>query len=167
MTDGAPAARARPGQSSGDPRRHGRPPAPKARAVMKPSRAVAWTAQVVAAAILGQTLFFKFTAAPESVAIFRALGAEPWGRIASGAVELVAVVCLLTPRWAAVGGLIGAGTITGAILAHLTRLGIEVEGDGGTLFVLALVTWVACATVLWIRRGELPRLGRESAGRAA
>jgi len=130
---------------------------------MRTSRAVSWTAQIVAAAILGQTLFFKFGAAPESVAIFRALGAEPWGRIASGVVELVAVICLLTPRRAALGALIGAGTITGAIGAHLTRLGIEVEGDGGTLFVLALVTWCACLTVLWIRRAELPLVGRRFA----
>lgn len=127
---------------------------------MQPARALSWTAQLVAAAIFGQTLFFKFSGAPESVAIFRTLGVEPWGRIASGVVELVVVLLLLTPRRAALGALLGLGTISGAIGAHLTQLGIEVEGDGGLLFALACVTWVACATVLWIRRGELLRRKR-------
>ncbi|MFN0068910.1 MAG: DoxX family protein [Limisphaerales bacterium] len=120
-------------------------------------RGVSWLSQLVAAAILAQTLFFKFTAAPESVFIFTRLGAEPWGRLASGVVELVAVVLLLVPRTAALGALLALGVMSGAILAHLTRLGIEVEGDGGLLFALALVTWTCAAAVLWLRRGELRR----------
>jgi hypothetical protein len=125
-----------------------------------------WTAQVVAAAILGQTLLFKFTGAPESRAIFEALGAEPWGRWASGAAELLAVVLLLVPRTAALGAALSLGVMAGAIGAHLTKLGIEVQGDGGTLFALALVTTAASATVAWLRRADLPLLGTARAERA-
>ncbi|HMO66758.1 MAG TPA: DoxX family protein [Verrucomicrobiota bacterium] len=127
---------------------------------MKPARfphRLAWTAQLVAAAILAQTLFFKFTAAPESVEIFTRLGAEPWGRVATGFLELVAVGLLLWPRAAPLGALLTLGLMSGAILAHLTRLGIAVQDDGGLLFALALVTWGCAAAVLWLRRVQLPR----------
>jgi len=121
---------------------------------------ISWFAQVVAAVILLQTLFFKFTGAPESRAIFEALGAEPWGRIGSGAVEVVAAGLLLWPRRAAWGALLATGVMVGAIGAHLTRLGIEVGGDGGALFAMALVTLSASLVVLWIRRGQIPGAGR-------
>lgn len=128
---------------------------------------LSWTAQLVAAAILGQTLVFKFSGAPESRAIFEALGAEPWGRWASGIAELVAVVLLLVPRTAALGAVLALGAMAGAIGAHLTRLGIEVQDDGGALFALALVTAAASATVAWLRRADLPLVGATRAGRAS
>jgi hypothetical protein len=116
-----------------------------------------WVVRAITALILLQTLFFKFTAAPESVAIFTKLGAEPWGRLGSGVAELVAAVLLLTPRprFAALGALLTLGVISGAILSHLTILGIEVEGDGGTLFVLALVVFAGAATTLYSQRAGL------------
>ena len=115
--------------------------------------------RLVAAAILAQTLWFKFTAAPESVYIFSTLGLEPWGRIGSGVAELVAVVLLLRSSTAALGALLALGVITGAIVSHLTRLGIEVQGDGGLLFGLACVVFAVSATLSWLRRGELPWIG--------
>lgn len=117
---------------------------------------VSWIFQVVVAVILFQTLFFKFTGAPESVYIFETLGAEPWGRIGSGLVELVAGVLLLIPSRAAWGAVLSGGTILGAIGAHLTKLGIEVQGDGGLLFGLALTVLVGSAVVLYLRRRQLP-----------
>jgi hypothetical protein len=128
---------------------------------------VAWAAQLVAAAILGQTLFFKFSASEESVYIFRTLGMEPWGRIGTGVLELVAVFLLLRARTAAVGSVLAAGLMAGALQAHLGRLGIEVQGDGGLLFGLALTTLVASLVVLALRRGQLPLVGRRLAGRSA
>lgn len=128
--------------------------------------AVVWTCQIVAAAILFQTLFFKFTAAPESVYIFSTLGLEPWGRIGSGVAELIACVLLLVPRSAAVGALLALGVISGAIASHLTRLGIVVMDDGGLLFGLALVVFACSAVVLWVRRGELPVVGSRLDGSA-
>lgn len=125
---------------------------------------LSWTCQVVAAAILAQTLFFKFSGAPESVHIFTQLGVEPWGRFASGVAELVVAVMLLMPRTAALGALAAIAMMLGAVGAHLTRLGLEIrlpdqtEGDGGLLFALALLTIAASATVAFLRRAELPSL---------
>jgi hypothetical protein len=118
-----------------------------------------WVLQLTAAGILFQTLFFKFTAAEESVYIFRTLGAEPWGRIGSGVMELIAVILLLIPSTAAIGALLSAGVITGAIASHLLFLGIEVNGDGGLLFGLAVTVFVASVGILVIRRHELPIIG--------
>jgi len=117
---------------------------------------VSWVLQVAAAVIMGQTLFFKFSGAPEPIYIFTTLGAEPYGRWLAGVSELVAVVLLLWPVMAGVGALLGVGVMSGALLAHLTtKLGIEVLGDGGLLFSMGVVVWVACAVIVFIRRNQL------------
>jgi putative oxidoreductase len=121
---------------------------------------VAWTAQIAVAVILLQTLFFKFTAAEESVYIFSTIHAEPWGRIGSGVIELVASVLLLMPALAPFGALLAMASMAGAILTHLTVLGIEVNGDGGLLFALAITAFAASAMVLLVRRAQLPVVGR-------
>lgn len=115
--------------------------------------------RLVVAAILLQTLFFKFTAAPESVYIFQTLGAEPWGRIASGLAELVVSALLLWPRTVGLGALGALAVISGAIAAHLTRLGIEVQEDGGTLFYLAIAVFVGSAILAWLHRRDIPFVG--------
>lgn len=118
-----------------------------------------WILQLIAAAILAQTLFFKFTGAEESKYIFTTLGAEPWGRVASGCAELVAVILLLTPRTVTLGALLSVGVMSGAIGSHLTKLGLVVKDDGGLLFALAITVFLASATVLFLRRREIPILG--------
>src|SRR5918911_1493660 len=97
-------------------------------------RIVSWVLQLFVAVILFQTLFFKFTGAEESRYIFSKLGLEPWGRIGSGLAELIAVILLLYPRTVALGAILSLGVISGAIVSHLTRLGIVVKDDGGLLF---------------------------------
>jgi uncharacterized membrane protein YphA (DoxX/SURF4 family) len=126
----------------------------------KTQTVISWILQLVAAAILFQTLFFKFTGAEESVYIFTTLGMEPWGRIGSGVAELIACVLLLTPRTVPVGAILALGVISGALVSHLTKLGIVVKDDGGLLFGLAVVVFVASAIVLLIRRGQIPVIGR-------
>ena len=121
--------------------------------------AMSWALQLIVAGILLQTLFFKFTGAAESVYIFSTLGAEPWGRIGSGVVELIAALLLLYPATITLGALLSLGVISGAIVSHLTVLGIEVQGDGGLLFVLALAVFVSSAAILVLRRGDIPFLG--------
>ena len=118
-----------------------------------------WALQLVVAVILLQTLFFKFTASAESVYIFSTLGAEPWGRIGSGIVELIAALLLLYPATITIGAILALGVMAGAIVSHLTVLGIEVQGDGGLLFVLALAVFVSSAAILVRRRGDIPVLG--------
>ena len=124
---------------------------------------VSWGCQVTAAVVLGQTLFFKFTAAPESVYIFTKVGLEPYGRIGSGIAELIAAILLLTPRYRWAGALLAIGVMAGAILSHLTVLGIEVMGDHGLLFGLALVVLATSAIVLLINRRAIPVLGERLA----
>jgi putative oxidoreductase len=123
---------------------------------------VSWALQIVVACILLQTLFFKFTGAEESVYIFTTVGAEPWGRIGSGVMELIAAAMLLIPALVPYGALVTLGTMSGALLSHLAILGIEVKGDGGLLFGLALACFVGSAIILVLRRGQLPLVGRRS-----
>lgn len=130
-------------------------------ALSRSANITSWICQVIAAVILLQTLFFKFTGAAESVYIFTTLGMEPWGRIGTGVVELVAAGLLLTPRTAALGALVSAGVIAGAIFGHLSKLGITIPAvdDHGELFALAVVTFVASLVVLFLRRADLPIVG--------
>lgn len=124
-----------------------------------PIKVVSWIFQLAAAALLFQTLFFKFTGAEESIYIFETVseylfgnkGMEAWLRYGSGIAELVAVILLLVPSKAWMGALIGIGVIAGAIFFHLTVLGIEVQDDGGTLFYFAITVFVSCLIVLFIR----------------
>ena len=116
--------------------------------------------KIICALILLQTLYFKFTAAPESVYIFSTLGMEPWGRIGSGIVELIAAVLLLTSRWDWLGGLIALATICGALFFHLTKLGISIQGDRGYLFALAIVVFILSALVVLIRRNQIPVINK-------
>jgi hypothetical protein len=120
----------------------------------KPYSRLSVVAQLIAAGILLQTLFFKFTGAEESVYIFSTLGIEPWGRIGSGVAELVASALLLYSPTAALGAALAAGSMAVAILSHLTVLGISVRDDGGTLFALAVTVFIASIVVLVLRRGR-------------
>lgn len=121
-------------------------------------RALCWVLRLVAAAILAQTLFFKFTGAPESVYIFSTLGMEPWGRIGAGLAELVACALLLTTRTAVIGAALSLGIMVGAIGGHLTKLGIVVQEDGGLLFALALIVTGCSLALLSIHRKEIAKL---------
>lgn len=126
----------------------------------KAGSAVSWALQVLVAVILLQTLFFKFTAAEESVYIFTKVGAEPWGRLGSGVLELIAAAMLLTPSLVAYGAILTVGLMSGAILSHLTILGIDVKGDGGLLFGLAVTCFIGSLAVLALRRTSIPLVGR-------
>jgi putative oxidoreductase len=124
---------------------------------------ISWIGRIIVAIILFQTLFFKFTGAEESKYIFTTLmGAEfeAYGRIGSGVVELFAVILLLIPSTVWIGALLALGTISGAILSHLTMLGIVVKDDGGLLFGLAMTVFVLSGILLLVHRRELPILGQ-------
>ena len=125
---------------------------------MKVKIILIWALRLVAAYILLQTLRFKFLGLPESIYIFTKVGMEPWGRIGSGIVELIAAVLLLIPRTTAWGALFALGTISGAIFFHLTVLGIDVQGDGGQLFYMGIAVWVSCAILLFIYKDQILRL---------
>src|SRR5947208_15181607 len=141
-----------------------------------PVLVVSWICRIAAAIILLQTLFFKFTAAPESVYIFTKLGTfihtyipfasistvEVSGRIGSGIMELIAAVLLLTPRFVWAGAVLAMAATGGAIVSHLTFLGIDVQGDKGLLFFLAIAVLVTSAIALYLHRMQIPVLGERS-----
>ena len=112
-------------------------------------------AAVIAAIILLQTLYFKFTAHPDSVYIFSKIGGEPHLRIGSGIVELIISLFLLYPKTSVIGALLGIGVMLGAITQHFFVLGIEVNNDGGLLFTLAWITLGCCALVFYLKRKDL------------
>lgn len=114
-----------------------------------------WVLRLIAALILLQTLFFKFTGAEESVYIFSQLGMEPWGRIGTGILELIASLLILYPKTTFLGALLAAGLMAGAIGFHLVKLGIEVRSDGGLLFIYALLVFISSLILLYIYRDDL------------
>lgn len=119
-----------------------------------------WALKITAAAILLQTLYFKFSAHPEAVYIFTTLQMEPWGRIGIGVMELITSMLLLIPRTAWLGAGLALGLMTGAIFFHLTKLGIDVYNDGGRLFVMAIVVFIISAVLLWMNRRKIPMVGK-------
>jgi hypothetical protein len=132
---------------------------------MEHSRAfviTSWALRLIVAVILLQTLFFKFSAAKESIYIFSTLGAEPWGRIGSGIFELIASILLLIPSTTTVGAAMALAATGSAILFHLTRLGIALTavGDHGELFALAVLVTLCSIAILLLHRQELPLVGR-------
>jgi len=119
-----------------------------------------WLISLIVAFILLQTLFFKFTGAPESIYIFEKTGLGDAGRFGSGIVELIASVLLLIPRTRVIGAIIALGTISGALFFHLTSLGIDIMDDGGTLFYLALTVFIGSIVLIIMHRKEIPVIGK-------
>ncbi|MBL7737586.1 MAG: DoxX family protein [Chitinophagaceae bacterium] len=117
-----------------------------------------WALRILAAVIMLQTLFFKFSAAEESVYIFSVLGMEPWGRIGTGIFELIASLLILFPKTTHFGALLAIGLMGGAIFFHLAKLGIVVQGDGGQLFIYALLVFISSVILLFAYRNEITGL---------
>ena len=121
---------------------------------MRITTIISWVLRLTAAIIMLQTLFFKFTGHPESVELFTKLGVEPWGRIGTGVIELFAGILLLTPSTVSIGAFLGIGLMTGAILSHLSVIGIESKGDGGLLFTMAIIVLISCLVLTWMHRAQ-------------
>jgi putative oxidoreductase len=122
---------------------------------MKAKPIISLILRLVAAFIMLQTLYFKFTGHPESVYIFTQLGIEPWGRIGTGVVELIASVLLLLPGTIVIGGLLATGLMIGAIASHVFVLGFDVRGDGGQLALYAILVLAASLSLLFLHYEQL------------
>lgn len=123
------------------------------------SRKTLMLLRVIVALLLLQTLYFKFSAHPDSVYIFSQVGLEPFGRIGIGILELIAAALLLFSRTVWAGALLSTGIISGAVLMHLTTLGIDINNDGGTLFFLALIVLALSLILLVSERKNIPFIG--------
>ena len=119
---------------------------------------IVWILQIICALILLQTLFFKFSAHPDSVQLFTELGMEPNGRILIGVLELIADILLIIPGSAAYGAFLATGIMSGAIIGHITTLGFE--GPRLSLSLLAMAILIMSVTILLIRRKEIPIIGK-------
>ncbi len=117
-----------------------------------------WIIKLIAVVILLQTLYFKFSGAEESVFIFTKLGIEPFGRIGSGIVELIASILILIPRTTLLGAILALGTMVGAVFSHLFVLGIVVKNDGGELFTLAIITLICSLLLIYNEKNKIPDL---------
>ncbi len=113
-----------------------------------------WILRLIAAVIMLQTLFFKFTAHPESVELFTELGIEPWGRIGTGVIELIASILILIPVTSYLGAILAIGLMAGAIFSHLTVLGVSYGGNP-LLFIYAVIVFVAGAILLFLEREKI------------
>jgi DoxX-like family len=119
---------------------------------------ISWTLRLVVVVILAQTLYFKFSGAPESVFIFSALGIEPYGRIGSGIAELITAFLIILPKTKLIGVILGCFVMVGAIFSHIFVIGIVVKNDGGLLFSLALITFICCAGLVFLDRNKIQNL---------
>jgi putative oxidoreductase len=117
---------------------------------------ISWICRITAAVIMLQTLFFKFTGAPESIYIFTKVHMEPWGRYGTGTVELIASILLMSSCRCWLGALLALGVMAGAIFSHLTLLGIVVQNDGGLLFGLAITVTICSLVTLVLHRRQIP-----------
>ena len=122
---------------------------------MKLNSNLLWFLRILSAVILLQTLFFKFSAHPESVALFTKLGVEPWGRIGTGILELITGLLLLLPSYTRFGAVLAFGLMVGAIASHLLVIGIQSSGDGGKLFLLAVIVLISSMVLLLHYRNQL------------
>lgn len=122
---------------------------------MKTTNILLWISRLVAAIIMLQTLYYKFTAAPESVYIFDKVGLGAPGRIGSGIAELIASILILFPKTSVYGAVLAVGVMCGAIASHLTILGIEVMGDHGQLFIYAVLVTISSLYIIWNGKEQL------------
>ena len=116
-----------------------------------------WALRLLAAGIMLMTLYYKFTAHEQSVRLFTQLGMEPWGRIGTGILELIASLLILYPRTTGIGAGLGAGLMAGAVFFHVTKLGIKFDGDYG-LFTMAVLALISCIILLVIYRSQVLNL---------
>jgi len=116
---------------------------------------VIWILRILAALIMLQSLLFKFSGAPESIYIFSTIGMEPWGRIGIGILELISGILLLIPRVSVFGAVLAVPLMLGAIIFHLTTLGINVQDDHGQLFAYAIIVLLSCCGLLILQRNYL------------
>lgn len=118
--------------------------------------------KIIAAIIMMQTLFYKFSGAQESVDLFTKLAGEneAYMRVGTGVLELIASVLLFIPKSIWFGAFMTIGLMSGAILGHLTKIGISHNNDGGLLFGAAIFILIVGVLVLFIEKKNIPYIGK-------
>ena len=104
--------------------------------------------------------YLKFSGSLESVFIFTELGMEPEGRILVGCLEVVASLFLMTKSFSQYGAFLSLAIMLGAMIAHATVLGWEVNGDGGRRLLLWTVNTICISYIMYIDRMRIPLIGK-------
>jgi len=108
---------------------------------------IVWILRFVAAYILITAAFMKFNGAEIDIKLFSHIGMEPHGRILIGILELAAAIFILIPQSTIYGAFLGLGVMTGAIIGHLTVIGL-----GG--IHMAIIVFVCCLILIYLRRND-------------
>lgn len=120
---------------------------------------ISWVFQIFVAAIFLWVGFLKLSNNPTDVLIFTELEMEPFGRYLIGALEMLAGIFLLTHSLSATGAFLGLGIMFGAIIAHSTVLGANINHDEGRHIFLLVSVFISCLPILFIRKKQIPFIG--------
>jgi uncharacterized membrane protein YphA (DoxX/SURF4 family) len=121
------------------------------------------TLKLIAVVIMLQTLLFKFSAADQSVELFSKLVGkhEAYLRIGTGIIELIASILLFRPKTIWLGAFLTLGVMTGAIIGHITIIGINHNNDHGLLFGAAVYIFLIAGYLLFKERDKIPFLRKQ------
>lgn len=124
------------------------------------SKHISLILKITIAVIMIQSLFFKFSGAQESIDLFTKLAGkrEAFFRIGIGILELITSIILFVPQKTWLGASLSLGIMSGAVLSHLTILGVAHHNDGGALFFCALLALVSSSILLYLHRKEVTLL---------
>jgi len=114
---------------------------------------ILWILQIGASFILLRASYYKLFAFEGAVQLFDIV-MGPKGRIFIGVLELLTVILLLSWRFSTTGAILGIAIMTGAVIAHITVLGMSTS-------LLAFVVLILCLIIFVIRRKEAPLIGEQ------
>ncbi len=103
-----------------------------------------WGIRILLALAFGAAGAAKLASVAPMVATFEAIGWGQWFRYATGGIEVVGALLMLTPATGLHAGLLLGATMAGAALSHL----LVVPGSPVPAIVLGLL----CALVVWHQR---------------
>ena len=125
---------------------------------MKKTSLLSFVIRIAISLIYLQTLYFKFTAHPDSVYIFSKLGLEPYGRIGIGMLELIVAILLVLNKTKLLSIIVSLGIITGAIASHLLVIGITIKEDHGGLFTLAIIIFTLNIVLIYLHKTDFSKI---------
>lgn len=120
---------------------------------------ISWVFQIIAAIILAMAAYEKFSGNPLISSVFDQLKMGDPGKKLIGIIEAISAIMLITTNLCHFGALLGLGTMLGALIAHVTVLGISVNNDGGMMVGLMSLNIICCSIIMFIRRRSYPLIG--------
>ena len=119
-----------------------------------------WATRLVASGILAMGALPKFTGG--AAALAERLPGGNAATIGIGLAEIAAIALMLVPKTAMVGSALASLIMLGAIGSHIVGP-VGMEGDFATMFVMAIVAFIAAAAatgIAWKRSTTGPATGK-------